>query len=138
MEIKKGDRFRWIAKSEGFYTQGKIYESQADGRITDDNNDGNHIWTQDVADKYFEKISNGLPDSYFIQPDKINPSHYKAYDVESIEMAIRIWGKEEVAIFSKISAFCYRMRMGMKDDVSIELGKEKWFLNKWKELRDGE
>lgn len=133
MEIKKGDRFRCVKDLGEFYTYGMIYESKQDKCITDNHKNEGHFWinlTDLDGNICFERVTEGS--------DKINPSHYKAYDIESIEMMIRIWGKEEAAIFCKLNAFKYRLRMGMKDDIQIEIEKESKYLAKWKELRDGE
>lgn len=69
--------------------------------------------------------------------DYINPPHYKQWDVETVEMMRRIWGDEEVAIWAKLSAFSYQMRMGFKPDNSVEqeMKKIKWCLNKVNELK---
>ena len=66
-----------------------------------------------------------------------HPSHYNTYSVETIDMMVRVFGKEKVADWCEITAFKYRMRMGTKPDNSIEqdLKKEQWYLNKAKELR---
>lgn len=66
-----------------------------------------------------------------------SPTHYNTYSVETIDMMVRVFGKEKVADFCEITAFKYRMRMGTKPDNSIEqdLKKEQWYLNKAKELR---
>ena len=65
-----------------------------------------------------------------------HPDHYNQYDVEVIDMMERIFGKEETAIFCKLNAFKYRQRMGLKpgQDVSKDLAKEKWYLDKKREL----
>ena len=70
--------------------------------------------------------------------DHINPSHYRRYSVESIEMMQRIYGTEATIQFCEMNAFKYRMRMGTKPDNPIEqdLKKEKWYLDKAKELRE--
>jgi hypothetical protein len=67
-----------------------------------------------------------------------HPSHYNTYSVETIDMMVRVFGKEKVADFCEINAFKYRMRMGTKPFNSIEqdLKKEQWYLNKAKELRN--
>ena len=72
--------------------------------------------------------------------DYINPSHYRRYSKESIEMMIDIYGKEATAIFCELSAFKYRMRMATKPNEPVErdLEKEKWYLNKAKELRSND
>ena len=70
--------------------------------------------------------------------DMINPQHYQKYSVEVIEMMVRIFGREKVADYCEITAFKYRQRMGTKPNNPIEqdLKKEKWYLNKAKQLRD--
>lgn len=69
--------------------------------------------------------------------DYINPSHYKQFSVEAIDMMVKIWGNEKVADHCEMCAFKYRMRMGTKPDQSIEqdIKKADWYLNKAKELR---
>jgi hypothetical protein len=69
--------------------------------------------------------------------DKINPSHYKGYSKEVIQMMVDIFGAEKVAIHCECNAFKYRMRMGNKPNESIEtdLKKERWYLDKANELR---
>lgn len=67
-----------------------------------------------------------------------HPTHYNQYDIEVIDMIIRIWGPETAALWCDITAFKYRMRMGTKPDNSIEqdIKKEQWYLNKSKEIRE--
>lgn len=66
-----------------------------------------------------------------------HPQHYNNYDKEVIDMMLDIWGPKETAIFCKLNAFKYRMRMGTKpdNDLSQDLKKEKWYLNKYHELK---
>lgn len=66
-----------------------------------------------------------------------HPQHYNNYDKEVIDMMLDIWGPKETAIFCKLNAFKYRMRMGTKpdNDISQDLNKEKWYLNKYHELK---
>lgn len=66
-----------------------------------------------------------------------HPSHYNNYTIECIEMMRRVWGDALTAQWCEMTAFKYRMRLGTKPDNSIEqdLAKEKWYLNKAKELR---
>ena len=65
-----------------------------------------------------------------------HPQHYNNYDVEVVEMMRRIWGDEDTAKWCKMTAFKYRMRMGTKpdNDISQDIKKEQWYLNKAKEL----
>lgn len=69
-----------------------------------------------------------------MENNAINPSHYKQYPVETIEMMRRIWGDDVTAQWCIMTAFKYRMRMGHKDDIQQELNKEAWYLGKAAEL----
>ena len=66
-----------------------------------------------------------------------HPDHYNVYDVEVVEMMERIFGVEETMSWCKLNAFKYRMRAGEKPTSTVEkdLKKEKWCLNKYKELK---
>lgn len=65
-----------------------------------------------------------------------HPQHYNNYDVEVIEMMRRIWGDKDVAIWAKLNAFKYRMRMGTKPNETIEkdIKKEKFYLDTYNKL----
>lgn len=69
-----------------------------------------------------------------------HPNHYNRYSVEAVEMARRIWGDEALITAAEITAFFYRMRMGLKPENSVqqELDKENFWLNYAKKLRNGE
>ena len=66
-----------------------------------------------------------------------HPSHYNRYTVEAVEMARRIWGDEAMKTAAEITAFFYRMRLGLKPENSVEqeLAKEKFWLDYAKDLR---
>ena len=61
-------------------------------------------------------------------------SHYNLYPIEVIDMMISIFGTEKVKTFCVLNAFKYRMRLALKDDINQDLAKEKWYLEKAKEL----
>ena len=87
------------------------------------------------AGKRAGKIATGKDAEY----EMVNhPSHYNQYDIEVIDMIIKIWGPEAAALWCDITAFKYRMRMGTKPDNSIEqdIKKEQWYLNKAKEIKE--
>ena len=87
------------------------------------------------AGKRAGKIATGKDAEY----EMVNhPSHYNQYDIEVIDMIIKIWGPEAAALWCDITAFKYRMRMGTKPDNSIEqdIKKEQWYLNKSKEIKE--
>lgn len=66
-----------------------------------------------------------------------HPKHYNHYNMEVIDMMIKLYGRKKVATWCELNAFKYRMRMGLKPNNSIEqdLKKEQYYLNKAKELR---
>ena len=64
-----------------------------------------------------------------------HPEHYNKGTMECIDAMVGAFGKDEVAIFSKISAFKYLWRLGHKDDEAQEVGKIKWYLDKYLELK---
>ena len=66
-----------------------------------------------------------------------HPSHYNRYSIEAVEMARRIWGDEAMKTAAEITAFFYRMRMGLKPENSVkqELEKEEFWLNYASHLR---
>lgn len=52
-------------------------------------------------------------------------------------MMVSIYGIEATATWCEMTDFKYRMRVGTKPDNPVEqaLDKERWYLNKAKELR---
>lgn len=69
--------------------------------------------------------------------DYINPDHYKNGGKEVIEMMEDIWGTQALIAHCEMTAFKYRMRVGLKPDQPVErdLEKAKWYEDKAKELR---
>lgn len=63
-----------------------------------------------------------------------HPNHYNDFDVEVIDMMMRIWGYEETISFCKLNAFKYRMRAGLKNDAYEDLKKAEWYINKYHEI----
>ena len=71
------------------------------------------------------------------QYERVNhPQHYNNYRDEVIVMMEKIWGLDALIDFCEMNAFKYRMRMGTKPDNPIEqdMEKERWYLNKMREL----
>jgi hypothetical protein len=64
--------------------------------------------------------------------------YYNTYSVEVIDMMVSIYGAEAAATFCELNAFKYRLRMGSKpdNDIQQELSKERYYLDKAKELRN--
>jgi hypothetical protein len=65
-----------------------------------------------------------------------HPQHYNAGSMECIDGLVGAFGNEEVAIFCKINAMKYIWRLGHKDDEVQEIGKIKWYLDKYLELKN--
>lgn len=65
-----------------------------------------------------------------------HPQHYNAGSMECIDGLVGAFGNEEVAIFCKINAMKYIWRLGHKDDEAQEIGKIKWYLDKYLELKN--
>ena len=67
-----------------------------------------------------------------------SPDHYNLYSVECIDMMVKIWGAEVAAMWCEMTAFKYRMRMGLKPDNPVEqdLAKERWYLEMADRLRN--
>ena len=70
----------------------------------------------------------------------IDPPHYTDGSMETIDMMVRIWGKQRVADYCEINSFKYRMRMGKKPEQSVEreLQKAEWYEAKAKELKSND
>ena len=69
------------------------------------------------------------------QKEMVNhPNHYNDFDVEVIDMMLKIWGYEEVMSFCKLNAFKYRMRAGLKNDAHEDLKKAEWYITKYHDL----
>ena len=65
-----------------------------------------------------------------------HPAHYNMYPIEGIDMLVGIFGLEKTIDFCIMTAMKYRLRLGFKDDINQDLAKEKWYLDKAKELEE--
>ena len=64
-----------------------------------------------------------------------SPAHYSQGNIECIDAIISAFGVEETRSFCKINAFKYLWRLGRKDAEEQEIGKIKWYLDKYLELK---
>ena len=64
-----------------------------------------------------------------------HPSHYCQGSIECIDGMVGAFGRQDVATFCKINAMKYVWRLGHKDDEAQEIGKIKWYLDKYLELK---
>ena len=64
-----------------------------------------------------------------------HPQHYSQGAVECIDAMLSAFGNEAVRDFCKVNAFKYLWRLGYKDEEEQEIGKIKWYLDKYLELK---
>ena len=64
----------------------------------------------------------------------IQPSYYNDSEISCIDAMVSAFGRKEVATFCKINAMKYIWRLGHKDEEAQEIGKIKWYLDKYLEL----
>ena len=137
MIIKKGDKFECIKdvimdnnSKDIAYTSGKIYISELDGYITDDQNKADHHWSNEESEQYFIK----LPKS---KKEMVNhPSHYKNNKYECIDVMLDIFGKDKTAAFCELNAFKYLWRANNKGTDIQDKKKAEWYINKYIELKE--
>ena len=71
-----------------------------------------------------------------------HPDHYNQYPVEVIDMMLKVFGINAVYHFCLLSAFKYRLRMGIKtptiEDLKNDIKKEKWYLKKAESYKEQE
>ena len=138
--IKKGDKFKCIKSvcinnnpNEVAYDKDKIYISEEDGCITDNDKNINHKWHDDWILEFFIRIT----DTSEPQKEMINhPSHYKNNTYECIDIMLDIFGKDKTAAFCELNAFKYLWRANNKGTNIQDKKKAIWYLNKYIELKE--
>ena len=138
--IKKGDKFKCIKSvcinnnpNEVAYDKDKIYISEEDGCITDNDKNINHKWHDDWILEFFIRIT----DTSEPQKEMINhPSHYKNNTYECIDIMLDIFGKDKTAAFCELNAFKYLWRANNKGTDIQDKKKAIWYLNKYIELKE--
>ena len=106
--------------------------------VNEDAFKGSYSINADKVGEFFLSIPKENIDTLTSVYEEVNhPDHYNVYDVEVVDMMERIFGIEETMSWCKLNAFKYRMRAGEKPTSTVEkdLKKEKWCLNKYKELK---
>ena len=134
MIIKKGDKFKCIKDvimdddpEEVAYTSGKIYISEIDECITDNQGIIDHHWNNKEDNQYFIKLSG----------DMVNhPSHYKNNKYEAIDIMLDVFGKDKTLAFCELNAFKYLWRADNKGTDIQDKKKAIWYLNKYIELKE--
>ena len=66
---------------------------------------------------------------------RIKPDYYNSGEISCIDAMVSAFGREATTQFCKINAFKYLWRLGHKDDEAQEVGKIKWYLDKYLELK---
>lgn len=68
--------------------------------------------------------------------DMVNePPHY-IHGMECIDEMVLVFGKEAVMNFCLCNAWKYRYRAPYKGNIEENMEKSRWYLNKYKELKD--
>ena len=137
MIIKKGDKFECIKDvimdnnpKDIAYTSGKIYISELDECIKDDQNKVNHYWSNEESEQYFIKLPKN-------KKEMVNhPSHYKNNKYECIDVMLDIFGKDKTAAFCELNAFKYLWRANNKGTDIQDKKKAEWYINKYIELKE--
>lgn len=137
MIIKKGDKFECIKDvimdnnpKDIAYTSGKIYISELDEYITDNQNKVNHYWSNEESEQYFIKLPKN-------KKEMVNhPSHYKNNKYECIDVMLDIFGKDKTAAFCELNAFKYLWRANNKGTDIQDKKKAEWYINKYIELKE--
>jgi len=133
MEIKKGDRFECIKtvimdpSGEEAYTQGKIYVSELDGCVTD-----NQGWGGHAGGKYFWREHFRRVKDVSTKPvaDPVNhPPHYTQGKVESIDAIESALGEEGFKGFLAGNAMKYIHRYRHKNGLE-DLKKARWYMDR--------
>ena len=138
--IKKGDKFKCIKSvcindnpNEVAYDKDKIYISEEDGCITDNDKNINHKWHDDWILEFFIRIT----DTSEPQKEMVNhPSHYKNNKYEAIDVMLDIFGKDKTLAFCELNAFKYLWRANNKGTDIQDKKKAIWYLNKYIELKE--
>lgn len=72
------------------------------------------------------------------KPDNVNqPEHYKQHKFECIDEMVIVFGVDAVINFCKCNAWKYRNRANHKGNPEEDNKKADWYLNKAKELQEG-
>lgn len=138
--IKKGDKFKCMSNvymdaniNRIAYTKDKIYISEEDGCLTDDNGEIHHRISNDCASNFFIKVA----DTSESQKEMVNhPSHYKNNKYEAIDIMLDIFGKDKTVAFCELNAFKYLWRSNNKGTDVQDKKKAIWYLNKYIELKE--
>jgi hypothetical protein len=80
-----------------------------------------------------DKNDNGSWAEALAFKDAVNPDHYKAGGIESIDYIQAKLSPEEFAGYCRGNALKYISRAGLKDSVGQEVRKSIWYLERWRD-----
>ena len=90
-----------------------------------------------VRHMYDEPSVCGDKDKKSKDVDMVNtPPHYTEHGMECIDEMILVFGKEAVMNFCLCNCWKYRYRAPYKGDTEENMEKSRWYLNKYKELKN--
>lgn len=90
----------------------------------------------DYVKHMYDKPVNKDDDNNNDKVDMVNePPHYE-HGMECIDEMILVFGKEAVMNFCLLNCWKYRYRAPYKGDIEENMKKSRWYLNKYKELKD--
>lgn len=94
------------------------------------------IVSPDIAEKLKKNFVNCMTE--VLQEDNndpINPDHYKAGKLQTIEQMIIVFGPNKVASFCEVNAFKYHARAGLKGDAVLDHKKADWYMRLYDRLK---
>lgn len=63
-----------------------------------------------------------------------HPEHYKAGDLECLDVMLDLYGRDAVLHFCMLNSFKYQWRCNKKDNCKEDLKKARWYMNKYLEI----
>lgn len=103
---------------------------------------GNNSLIVHGNDKELNRVAefvNGMYDKPINNEDDVDmvnePPHYE-HGMECIDEMILVFGKEAVMNFCLLNCWKYRYRAPYKGDIEENMEKSRWYLNKYKELKN--
>lgn len=75
-----------------------------------------------------------IPDKFYKPLNPINPDHYKAGKLQTIEQMIIAFGPNKVARFCEVNSYKYHARAGLKGDAVLDHKKADWYMRLYERL----
>lgn len=131
-DLVVGDKYGldyFMSDMEEFKDRNFIIEQVLDDKYILKNTDG-WLWTDEMLETVEEKeMLDSVNEISKIELETNHPKHYNSNGkYETIRKMEIIFGKENTAMWARMTAFKYMDRMGHKDDVAKEQAKIDWYL----------